>query len=273
MRAEDIVVEESTPIGTRALRDYLDFARRGVLAHVNLTDREPDSDFEVSVADVLREHGYEVVPQLGVANFYLDIAVRNPDRRGEFLAGIECDGATYHHSASARDRDRIRQEILEGLGWKGRIWRIWSTDWFTAPKREIKRLLDFLEDRKQASQLECCDDLWPETEAGDGADQAGSSITGESHQLDSVELDPMIDQAEELYAEVGDLVAYEFLDSPKQRHEVRIIHGPTVGPDTVGEGTPLAIAILGNPAGEVCVMGRDRTRSGRQLRILKISRN
>lgn len=273
MRAEDIVVDENTPIGTRALRDYLDFARRGVLAHVTLSDREPDSDFEVSVANVLRENGYEVVPQLGVANFYLDIAVRNPNRRGEYLAGIECDGATYHHSASARDRDRIRQEILEGLGWRGRIWRIWSTDWFTAPKREISRLLAFLEERKQASILDTDDDLWPEAQLEEAIDEVEPRGPDLSHQLASVELDPTIDQPEERYAEVGDTIIYEFLDTPEKRHEVRIIPGQTAGPETVGENTPLALAILGNPIGEVCVMRFGKTRSDRQVRILDIKRN
>jgi REase_MTES_1575 len=80
--------------------------------------------------NVITALGYEVKPQLGVAGFFIDIAVRNPDRPGEFLAGIESDGATYHSGFSVRDRDRIRQEILESLGWKGRIHRIWSTDWF-----------------------------------------------------------------------------------------------------------------------------------------------
>jgi len=273
MQAEDIVIDETTPVGTRALRDYLDFARRGVLAHVTLTDREPDSDFEVSVANVLREHGYEVVPQLGVANFYLDIAVRNPNRPGEFLAGIECDGATYHHSASARDRDRIRQEILEGLGWKGRIWRIWSTDWFTSPRREISRLLAYLEERKQASTLEPYDDLWIETENEEATTEGEPVDAATVNPMDAVELDSTLDQDDELYAEVGDTVSYEFLDSPEVRHEVRIIPGQTAGPDTVGEAVPLAIAILGNPVGEVCVMHLGKGRGTRQLRILKINRN
>ena len=273
MQAEDIVVDETTPIGTRALRDYLDFARRGVLAHVTLTDREPDSDFEVSVATVLREHGYEVVPQLGVANFFLDIAVRNPNRRGEFLAGIECDGATYHQSASARDRDRIRQEILEGLGWKGRIWRIWSTDWFTSPRREISRLLAFLEERKQVSLSEPYDDLWLETQIEELTGEAERDDAEISDPLDKVELDSTIDQDDEFYAEVGDTVTYEFLDAPEVRQEVRIIPGQTAGPDTVGEAVPLAVAILGNPVGEVCVMHLGKARGVRQLRILKISRN
>ena len=130
MQPEDIVTGEKTPEGTRALRDYLDYAKRGVLTTIEESEREPDSDFEVAVANVLRGNGYEVRPQLGVAGYFVDLAVRNPDWPGEWLAAIECDGATYHSGLSVRDRDRIRQEILEALGWKGRIHRIWSTDWY-----------------------------------------------------------------------------------------------------------------------------------------------
>jgi very-short-patch-repair endonuclease len=55
------------------------------------------------------------------------------------LLGIECDGAAYHSAKSARDRDRLRQEILERMGWN--IYRIWSTDWFSDPDREMEKLL------------------------------------------------------------------------------------------------------------------------------------
>ncbi len=154
MAAEDIIVDEKTPLGTKALRDYLDFAKRGILVSTDEGDRDPDSDFEVSVANVVKSMGYEVKPQLGVAGFFIDLAVRNPDRRGEFLAAIECDGATYHSGFSVRDRDRIRQEILESLGWKGKIHRIWSTDWFYNPRSEMERLRAFLRERRRLSQTE-----------------------------------------------------------------------------------------------------------------------
>ena len=154
MVPEDIIVDERTPLGTKALRDYLDFAKRGVLVSTDEGLREPDSDFEVSVASVILSMGYEVKPQLGVAGFFLDMVVRNPDRPGEYLAGIECDGATYHSGFSVRDRDRIRQDILESLGWDGRIHRIWSTDWFYNPRHEIERLLAFLDERRRFSLAE-----------------------------------------------------------------------------------------------------------------------
>ncbi|MGH7054520.1 MAG: DUF559 domain-containing protein, partial [Stellaceae bacterium] len=87
--------------------------------------------------------GYKCEPQLGVAHYYLDIAVRDPDVPQHFLLGVECDGATYHSTLSARDRDRLRQEVLESLGWQ--IERIWSVDWFRDPARELRRILDRLD--------------------------------------------------------------------------------------------------------------------------------
>jgi len=79
---------------------------------------------------------------VGVANFFLDIGIRDPNAPHEFVAAIECDGATYHSSKSARDRDRLRQEILENLGWS--IIRVWSTDWFRDPAGEVARVSDEL---------------------------------------------------------------------------------------------------------------------------------
>ena len=99
----------------------------------------PKNDFERSVGAVLKENGYDVVPQVGVAGFFVDLGVKHPARDGAFLLGIECDGASYHSGGSARDRDRLRQEILENLGWK--IHRIWSTDWFKSRESKIRRLL------------------------------------------------------------------------------------------------------------------------------------
>jgi very-short-patch-repair endonuclease len=103
------------------------------------TGRAPDSDFEVAVIEALGRHGFECVPQVGVAGFFIDVAVVDPGNHGKYLMGIECDGATYHSAKSARDRDRLRQAILERLGWK--IRRIWSTDWFKNPHAELQPIV------------------------------------------------------------------------------------------------------------------------------------
>ena len=143
MDANDILVNETSKRGVKALHDYLEFAATGRLETGEITSREPDSDFEIFVAERLRDHGYEVVPQVGVAGYFIDLAVRHPHQRNGFLLGIECDGATYHSAKSARDRDRLREEVLRNLGWK--LYRIWSTDWFSDPRREVRKLIAHIE--------------------------------------------------------------------------------------------------------------------------------
>ena len=138
MRSDDIKTPDGSSLGVKALKSYLEYAETGRLEQGETTGREPDSDFEIFVRDRLAQHGFDVVPQIGVAGYFIDLAVKHPKRSG-YLLGIECDGATYHSSKSARDRDRLREEVLIGLKWS--IYRIWSTDWFADPEQEFKRLL------------------------------------------------------------------------------------------------------------------------------------
>lgn len=150
MRSGDIPIGVGSPRGVVALHDYLDYAENKTDHSPEISDREPDSDFEVTVANLLKQHGLQCVPQLGVAGYFIDIAIRNPDRPGDFILAVECDGATYHSAKSARDRDRLRQEILEGLGWE--IHRIWSTDWFNNPHAQVERVLEVVQMLRQEGQ-------------------------------------------------------------------------------------------------------------------------
>ena len=138
MRSDDIKTPDGSSRGVKELKSYLEYAETGRLEQGEATGREPDSDFEIFVRDRLAQHGFEVVPQVGVTGYFIDLAVKHPKRSG-YLLGIECDGATYHSSKSARDRDRLREEVLIGLKWS--IYRIWSTDWFANPEHEFTRLL------------------------------------------------------------------------------------------------------------------------------------
>ncbi len=138
MTAADIVAEESGNQGAYLLKRWLEYSASGILENGRRTEREPDSDFEVFVMNQIQAMGCEAVPQVGVAGYFIDIGVRHPQWPYGFVLGVECDGAAYHSAKSARDRDRLRQEILEGLGWK--LHRIWSTDWFNDPLRETGRL-------------------------------------------------------------------------------------------------------------------------------------
>lgn len=143
MKSGDILIGPNSSRGVIALRNFLEFAETGHLYATTHTGKDPDSDFEIAVMNELHKHGYECEPQLGVAGFYIDLAVKDPGKPGKFILGIECDGATYHSAKSARDRDRLRQEILEGLGWN--IKRIWSTDWFKHPQSQLQPILNELQ--------------------------------------------------------------------------------------------------------------------------------
>ena len=147
MRSGDILISETSKRGVIALRNFLDYAEKGNMDGTPIhTGKAPDSDFEVSVIEALHQAGFECEAQVGVAGFFIDLAVKDPGKPGRFLMGIECDGATYHSAKSARDRDRLRQEVLERLGW--RIRRIWSTDWFSNPKGELEPIIRELHELK-----------------------------------------------------------------------------------------------------------------------------
>ncbi|MEN2988808.1 DUF3320 domain-containing protein [Tistrella sp. BH-R2-4] len=149
---EDIDLERARGRGVVAFKLFMNYARTGSLGFARQTGRAPDSAFEAEVARALRAHGHTVHEQVGLAGFFIDLAVVDPERPGRYLLGIECDGAAYHGARSARDRDRLRQAVLEDHGWI--IHRIWSTDWFNRPdtqlaavEQAIRRAHDMLEQR------------------------------------------------------------------------------------------------------------------------------
>ncbi len=136
--------------GRIALRNYLAYAETGQLEQPHEKhSAEADSFFEEIVADELERLGYAVNKQVGVAGFRIDLAVVDSKNPGRYILGIECDGATYHRARSARDRDRLRQEVLEGLGWI--IHRIWSLDWFKDFEKELRRVILAIEEARNKS--------------------------------------------------------------------------------------------------------------------------
>jgi very-short-patch-repair endonuclease len=124
--------------GLEFLKNYLEYAgsEGRLLFHGELTN-EPMDDFELEVFDALTAEGIALVPQVGCSRFRIDLAALHPTKQGQFVLAIECDGATYHSSYTARDRDRLRQRQLENLGWT--FHRIWSTDWFMRRDEEVAR--------------------------------------------------------------------------------------------------------------------------------------
>lgn len=205
LRPEDISSESR---GARLLRRYLEFARNPDTAlEQNLTisaQAETESPFEEAVRRALVERGHRVDVQVGGAGYRIDLAIQAEDGEG-YALGIECDGATYHSAPAARDRDWLRQSVLEDLGW--RIHRVWSRAWIQNPQREldaIERALNEAEspgsdseDAQNGTQIEVdsdvtnerqltevSDDEWAEHEQDSTyQDQAEPDETGEGNAL------------------------------------------------------------------------------------------
>ena len=147
MRAADIDPSGTASPGPGLMRDFPAFAETGRIQTTGAgTAADADSPFELDVGEELRALGYPVDRQVGVGNYRIDFGIRSPSHPGKYLAGIECDGAAYHSAQCARDRDRLRQMVLERRGWN--ILRVWSTDWFkdrAATLQRLKTALDNLE--------------------------------------------------------------------------------------------------------------------------------
>lgn len=276
MLPSDVEADGAASAGRRALHDYLEFARTGNLppSKAQTGVREADSDFELAVADALLLHNYETETQVGVAGYFLDIGVRNPSRPSEFLAGIECDGVTYHSSLSARDRDRIRQEVLESLGWRGRIIRVWSTDWFADPQGQTQRLLQFLQGRRDASAFDTLpysDEDLEVFEESVGASGFGG-LACEPGPETLVVPEVVVASSADAFVEVGDRVTYVVVELADERHTVHIVDSqsnPRLG--LLNEQTPVARALLGLGVGEdaaLLVPGQPQ----RTVRVVKIRR-
>lgn len=146
MTDEDIDLGRAKGKGVFAFKLFLHYARTGRLSVAQVSARSMDSVFEEQVANALQAKGYQVHPQVGIAGFFIDLAIADPERPGRYLIGIECDGASYHSARSARDRDRLRQAVLEDHGWI--IHRIWSTDWCQRPLEQLERTVAAIEAAK-----------------------------------------------------------------------------------------------------------------------------
>ena len=137
------IISEGAPEGRQIFKAYIEYAKTGKIETGNeSTGREPPNDFQLFIGEGIKKMGYEIVHEVGVSGFFIDIGVKHKSFPDGFILGVECDGRAYHSSKSARDRDILRQEVLEGLGWN--IYRIWSTDWFLDPNKELKKLDNYI---------------------------------------------------------------------------------------------------------------------------------
>ncbi|MFL5582052.1 MAG: DUF3320 domain-containing protein, partial [Gemmatimonadaceae bacterium] len=157
MRGEEINPATTSSRGATLLREFLIYAERGRLESVSASlAAEAESPLERDVLNELTARGLTVVPQVGVAGYRIDIGVLDDAVPGRFLCGIECDGAAYHQSETARDRDRLRQEVLEQRGWT--IIRLWSTDWFKDRTGAMERLLRLVDESRERARHQVDED-------------------------------------------------------------------------------------------------------------------
>ncbi len=149
LHGDEINAAGTTSRGAHLLREFLLYAEHGRLQSLvaNAAARA-ESPFEAEVVSELSRRGVRCVPQVGVAGYRVDIGVMDPEVPGRFVCGLECDGVAYHSSETARDRDRLRQQVLEARGWI--IHRVWSTDWFKDRAGQVTRLLRLIEESRVA---------------------------------------------------------------------------------------------------------------------------
>lgn len=248
--ADDIDTSRTKAVGVQHLKTFLDFAERGPIA-LPARDQgsvgELESPFEEAVAEELARFGWQVVPQVGISGFRVDIGVKHPDRAGAYLAGVECDGATYHSSATARDRDKVREQVLKGLGWN--IVRVWSTDWWFDPNGAMQRLHDALEALLADSRARA---------AQETADQALHWELGEEVEADQFDLDAV--ESEEA---TEDAVR----DSREQSPQVDALAAPPVA-DTMA--SPVTESVRVASATEGCTEA-NQSCNGAQYRLTDLS--
>lgn len=140
--------------GAMMLRNYIQYVEQSgkLPSDPVTTTSEETNDFEDSIATALRDSGLIVDEQVGTSEYRIDLAIRDPRDKNRYIMAVECDGATYHHTRTARDRDILRQEVLQSQGWK--IYRVWSTDWFRDRAKELEGILLGLESAKKAPSEE-----------------------------------------------------------------------------------------------------------------------
>jgi very-short-patch-repair endonuclease len=136
--SHDVDPGRLTKPGARMLAEYLEYAGSGGTPVAASGAASTSGPFEADVAARLAELGITVVPQFGVGGYRVDFAAAHPDDPSRMILAIEADGTSYHDSGSVRDRDRLRKEHLERLGW--RVHRLWSTSWFTDQESELAKL-------------------------------------------------------------------------------------------------------------------------------------
>lgn len=150
--ADDIDASPGKKFGIRALKSFLYFAQHGKYSDSKEFIFPKSTPFEDYVERRLTDLGYTVRRHVGSEGYNIDLAIVDTENPGRYLLGIECDGETYRNAKSARDRDRLRKEVLEAMGW--RMYRLWSADWNRHRERELQRLVEAIEKAKHQKLLD-----------------------------------------------------------------------------------------------------------------------
>ncbi|MGV8140308.1 MAG: AAA domain-containing protein, partial [Methanobrevibacter sp.] len=141
-KAYDMHLTANPPYGVKALKEFLSYAENLTLGASQITQQSSEP-FEDAIASFLAENGYTVDKQIGCAGFRVDLAIVDDENPGKYILGITTDGKMYASSKVAGDRDRLREQVLKGLGWK--LYHLWSTDWYRNRDLGRKRLLEAVE--------------------------------------------------------------------------------------------------------------------------------
>lgn len=139
----DIDLSRTESEGVRMLHDYIAFAMNGSMSLAGSQAHVAQDEFKSSIADYIRSKGYIVRESIGCSGYKIDIAIKHPSQREEYVAGVECDGLSYVSARTARDRDRLRKSVLSSMGW--RLYRVWSTEWYKNPEIEGQKLIAFID--------------------------------------------------------------------------------------------------------------------------------
>ena len=262
MRADDIQRRPGQSKGVQILRDYLEYAATGRIESGVATGMPTESPFEQHVKERVEAAGYDVTPQVGVASYRIDLGVKHRDYPHGFILGVECDGATYHSAKSVRDRDRLREAVLRDLGWD--IYRIWSTDWFDDPDREMQKLIDYLNNRlaklnseQEAQDPDLAGTVVDETQRADVEQETPDEAAAFS--AERAKKDALSSEAD--VVEVGDTVHYRRDVAGSDIRSVVIVDGaddPSAG--LINDTKPLARAVLGRSRGETVTVRQPNSR-------------
>ncbi|MDQ3179975.1 MAG: DUF3320 domain-containing protein [Acidobacteriota bacterium] len=178
IKAEDINLAATASRGAKLLRDFLMYAEHKRLdSPIVSAINETESPFEREVFEELSRRGLALIPQVGASGYRIDFGVLDSAAQDKFICGIECDGVSYHSSETARDRDRLRQQVLEARGWE--IHRVWSTDWFKDRNGQIERLLGLIEQSRERAKRESEQETERQTSLESEADQQARDFLGD----------------------------------------------------------------------------------------------